>query len=101
VVHCHPNALLTPRGRAEVFAAVEAGMTVVAACLAFNIVSPGWSAGRNLAGCGARMPPGSSGLDPRRPDQLVDDRARRWVEVAIQVVQWLVALSGGEIGLDS
>lgn len=37
MVHCHPNARLTPRGRAEVFLAVEAGMTVVAACVAFNI----------------------------------------------------------------
>ncbi len=37
MVHCHPNARLTPRGRAAVFLAVEAGMTVVAACLAFNI----------------------------------------------------------------
>ncbi|HEX2766062.1 MAG TPA: IS481 family transposase [Candidatus Limnocylindria bacterium] len=53
MVHCHPNARLTPRGRAEVFAAVEAGMTVVAACLAFNISRrcyyrwrPRWQAGR-------------------------------------------------------
>jgi len=37
MVHCHPNARLTPRGRAAVFLAVEAGMTVVAACLAFNV----------------------------------------------------------------
>jgi transposase InsO family protein len=36
-MHCHANARLTPRGRAEVFAAVEAGMTVTAACLAFRI----------------------------------------------------------------
>jgi transposase InsO family protein len=36
-MHCHANARLTPRGRAEVFAAVEAGMTVVAACLAFRV----------------------------------------------------------------
>ena len=36
-MHCHANARLTPRGRAEVFAAVEAGMTVVAACLAFRL----------------------------------------------------------------
>lgn len=36
-MHCHGNARLTPRGRAEVFAAVEAGMTVSAACLAFRI----------------------------------------------------------------
>lgn len=36
-MHCHPNATLTPRGRARVFEAVEAGMTVSAACLAFRI----------------------------------------------------------------
>jgi transposase InsO family protein len=36
-MHCHANARLTPRGRAEVFLAVEAGMTVVAACLAFRM----------------------------------------------------------------
>ncbi len=36
-MHCHGNARLTPRGRAEVFAAVETGMTVTAACAAFRI----------------------------------------------------------------
>jgi transposase InsO family protein len=36
-MHCHPNAALTPRGRAKVFEAVEAGMTVSAACLAFRV----------------------------------------------------------------
>ena len=36
-MHCHANARLTPRGRAQVFAAVEAGMTATAACLAFRI----------------------------------------------------------------
>jgi transposase InsO family protein len=36
-MHCHPNAILTPRGRARVFEAVEAGMTVSAACLATGI----------------------------------------------------------------
>ncbi len=36
-MHCHANARLTPRGRAEVFAAVEAGLTVSAACLAFRL----------------------------------------------------------------
>jgi transposase InsO family protein len=36
-MHCHANALLTPRRRAEVFEAVEAGMTVSAACLAFRV----------------------------------------------------------------
>ena len=36
-MHCHTNAALTPRGRARVFEAVEAGMTVSAACLAFGV----------------------------------------------------------------
>ena len=36
-MHCHANARLTPRGRAAVFAAVDAGMTVSAACLAFRL----------------------------------------------------------------
>lgn len=36
-MHCHANARLTPRGRADVFAATEAGMTVSAACLAFRV----------------------------------------------------------------
>jgi transposase InsO family protein len=35
-MHCHANSRLTPRARAEVFRAVEAGMTVSAACLAFR-----------------------------------------------------------------
>ena len=37
MVHCHPNARLTPAGRARVFVAVEAGATVVAACLMFGV----------------------------------------------------------------
>lgn len=36
-MHSHPNARLTARGRAQVFAAVEAGMTVTAACMAFRV----------------------------------------------------------------
>ena len=36
-MHCHANARRTPRGRADVFLAVEAGMTVSAACLAFGV----------------------------------------------------------------
>src|SRR5688572_4776545 len=36
-MHCHANAALTPRRRARVFEAVEAGMTVTAACLAFRV----------------------------------------------------------------
>lgn len=36
-MQCHPNARLAPRGRAQVFLAVEAGMTVVAACHAFRV----------------------------------------------------------------
>jgi transposase InsO family protein len=36
-MHCHANAALTPRRRAEVFEAVEAGLTVTAACAAFRV----------------------------------------------------------------
>ncbi|HYK95440.1 MAG TPA: IS481 family transposase, partial [Candidatus Dormibacteraeota bacterium] len=36
-MHCHPNARRTPRGRAEVFRLVDAGMTVTAACLAAGV----------------------------------------------------------------
>jgi len=36
-MHSHPNARLTALGRARVFAAVEAGMTVSAAWLAFRV----------------------------------------------------------------
>lgn len=36
-MHSHANAYLTPRRRAQVFEAVEAGMTVSAACLAFRV----------------------------------------------------------------
>jgi hypothetical protein len=36
-MHCHANAALTPKRRAQVFEAVEAGMTVSAACLAFRV----------------------------------------------------------------
>lgn len=53
MVHCHPNARRTPAGRAEVFLAVEAGATVVAACLMFRVSRrwyyrwlPRWQAAR-------------------------------------------------------
>lgn len=36
-MHRHPNARRTPRGRADIFLAVEAGMTVSAACLAHGV----------------------------------------------------------------
>ena len=36
-MQCHPNARLAPRGRARVFAAVEAGLTVRSACVAFQV----------------------------------------------------------------
>jgi transposase InsO family protein len=36
-MHCHANAALTPKRRAKVFEAVEAGSTVSAACLAFRV----------------------------------------------------------------
>jgi transposase InsO family protein len=51
-MHCHANAALTPKRRAQVFEAVEAGMTVSAACLAFRVSRrfyyrwlPRWRAG--------------------------------------------------------
>ena len=53
-MHCHPNAKLTPRGRASVFELVEAGMTVTAACLAARVSRrfyyrwlPRWREGRH------------------------------------------------------
>jgi transposase InsO family protein len=53
-VQVHPNAALTPRGRAKVFEAVEAGMTVSAACLASGVSRrfyyrwlPRWQADRH------------------------------------------------------
>ena len=56
-MHGHANARRTPRGRAEVFQAVEAveaGMTVSAACLALKVSRrfyyrwlPGWRANRD------------------------------------------------------
>jgi transposase InsO family protein len=55
-MHCHPNARRTPRGRAEVFRLVEAGMTVTAACLAANVSRrfyyrwrPAWRSGGEAA----------------------------------------------------
>ena len=63
----HPNAVLTPRGRARVFEAVEAGMTVSAACLAFGVSRrfyyrwrPRWLAGRHGALAERSCRPGSS-----------------------------------------
>ena len=62
-MHCHANARLTPRGRAEVFEAVEAGMTVSAACLAFRVSRrfyyrwlPRWRAGGRDAGLSIAAP---------------------------------------------
>ena len=72
----HPNAVLTPRGRARVFEAVEAGMTVSAACLAFGVSRrfyyrwrPRWRGeGRDgLAGRSCR---------PRSSPQRLADRGR-------------------------
>jgi len=36
-MHCHPNARRTPRGREDLFLAVERGMTVSAACAAYGV----------------------------------------------------------------
>ena len=52
-MHCHANARLTPRGRAEVFAAVEAGMAVATRTPDANAMN-GWSRCRRRS---AAMPP--------------------------------------------
>ncbi len=36
-MNCHPNARLAPKGRVRVFEAVDRGMTITAACLAFGV----------------------------------------------------------------
>jgi transposase InsO family protein len=66
-VHCHPNARVTPRRRAEVFEAVEAGMTVVAACLAYRVSRrwyyrwlPRWQAHRRAGMLDRSSRPGRS-----------------------------------------
>ena len=77
-MHCHPNARRTPRGRAEVFRLVEAGMTVTAACLAAGVSRrfyyrwrPAWRAGGPAALVDRSSRPHSS---PRRlaPDQELE-----------------------------
>jgi len=77
-MHCHANARRTPRGRAEVFKAVEGGMTVSAACLAFKVSRtffyrwwPRWQANRD-AGLHDR-----SSRPHRSPRRVSDDEARR------------------------
>ena len=77
-MHCHPNARRTPRGRAEVFEAVEAGMTVTAACLAYKVSRrfyyrwlPRWRANRD-AGLHDR-----SSRPYRSPRRLSLDQERR------------------------
>ncbi len=66
-MHCHANAALTPKRRAKVFEAVEAGMTVTAACLAFRVSRrfyyrwlPRWRAQRRDGLCDASSRPRAS-----------------------------------------
>jgi transposase InsO family protein len=77
-MHCHPNAVLTPRGRARVFEAVEAGMTVAAACLASGVSRrcyyrwlPRWRAERHAGLLERSCRPRSS---PQRLPLLVEAR---------------------------
>lgn len=77
-MHCHPNARRTPRGRAEVFEAVEAGMTVSAACLAFKVSRrfyyrwlPRWRANRDAGLHDRSSRPHRS---PRRLSELQERR---------------------------
>jgi transposase InsO family protein len=59
-MHCHANSRLTPRARAEVFAAVEAGLTVSAACAAFR-----WSRRAYYRWLPRWLADGSAGLGDR------------------------------------
>jgi transposase InsO family protein len=75
-MHCHPNAPLTPRGRAKVFLAVDAGMTISAACLAFGVSRrwyyrwrPRWQAAGELGVIELSSRP------HRSPQQLSEQRA--------------------------
>jgi len=76
VVHSHPNARLTPKGRASVFELVEAGMTVTAACLAMRVSRrfyyrwlPRWRAAGPDGLADRTSRPGSS---PQRLDALAE-----------------------------
>jgi len=69
-MHCHASAALTPKRRAQVLEAVEAGTTVSAACLAFRVSRrfyyrwlPRWQADRHGGLVDASSRPHSS---PRR-----------------------------------
>lgn len=73
-MHCHPNAPLTPKGRAKVFLAVDAGMTVSAACTAFGVSRrwyyrwrPRWQAAGPVGVCELSSRPHHS---PRQLSQL-------------------------------
>jgi transposase InsO family protein len=98
-VHCHPNARRTPRGRAEVFRAVEAGMTVSAACLAFKVSRrfyyrwlPRWQANRD-AGLHDR-----SSRPHRSPRRLSDVQERRIAGLRA-VTGWGPDRIGAQLGL--
>ncbi len=75
-MHCHPNAPLTPKGRLKVFRAVDAGLTVSAACQAFGVSRrwyyrwrPRWQAAGELGVLELSSRPHSS------PHQLSEQRA--------------------------
>jgi len=97
-VHCHPNARVTPRRRAEVFEAVEAGMTVVAACLAYR-VSRRWYY-RWLPRWRAQGRAGMVELSsrPRRSPQLLSRRQEKQVVRLRRLLGWgpdrIAALTG-------
>ncbi|MGH3428618.1 MAG: IS481 family transposase [Candidatus Dormibacteria bacterium] len=97
-MHSHANAHLTPRGRAKVFEAVEAGMTVSAACLAFRVSRrwyyrwlPRWRADgrRGLVDRSSR---------PRRSPQLLSRGQEEQVVLMRRALGWgpdrIAALTG-------
>ena len=98
-MHCHANARLTPRGRAEVFAAVEAGMTVAAACLAFRMSRrayyrwlPRWRA-EGEAGLADRS------SRPHRSPQRVSATTERQVAALREATGWGPDRIGALLGL--
>ena len=85
LVHSHPNARLTPRGRSQVFLAVEAGVTVTAACMAFRVSRrwyyrwlPRWQAQGRLGLRDRSCRPGRSPqrLSVAQEQQIVELRQR-------------------------
>jgi transposase InsO family protein len=98
-VQSHANAVLTPRGRARVFEAVEAGMTVSAACLAFGVSRrfyyrwlPRWQAERH-AGLTGRS------CRPHHSPQRLSVRQEAYIGALRRATGWGADRLGAFLGL--